>query len=84
MALPHPESRKDHHRKEDKPNSGGVVWYFFKRTINITDYLNANDEVNPAEDRTFGGVFHGWLVNLFYAESQCQFVKIPNFERVKS
>jgi hypothetical protein len=21
--------------------------------------------VNPAKDRTFGGVFHDWLVNLF-------------------
>src|SRR5258705_1629411 len=58
MAFPHPKSRKDHYRKEDKPNSGGVVWNFFKRTINVTDYRNANDDVNPAKNRTFGGIIH--------------------------
>src|SRR5215471_9694324 len=58
MAFPHPKSRKDHYRKEDKPNSGGVFWYFFKRTINITDYRNAKDDVNPAKNRTFGAFFH--------------------------
>ena len=62
MAFPHPKSRKEHYRKEDKPNSGGVIWYFFKRTINIPDYRNAKDDVNPAENRTFGGVFHDQFV----------------------
>jgi len=33
MAFPHPQSRKDHYRKEDKPSCGGVVWKPFKRTI---------------------------------------------------
>jgi hypothetical protein len=60
MAFPHPKSGKEHYRKEDKPNSGGVLWYFFKRTIDITDYRNANDDVNPAKNRTFGGYFHDW------------------------
>ena len=55
MAFPHPKSRKDNHRKEDKPNSGGVLWNFFKRTINITEYRNAKDNVNAAKNRTFGG-----------------------------
>jgi len=64
MAVPHPKSRKDNYRKEDKPNSGGVVWKFFKRTINVTEYRNAKDNVNPAQSRTFGGIIHNWFVNL--------------------
>src|SRR5713226_4736090 len=58
MAFPHPQSRKDHYRKEDKPSSGGVIWNFFKRTINITEYRNAKDDVNPAKNRTLGGIIH--------------------------
>ena len=58
MAFPHPKSRKEHYRNDDKPNTGGVLWNFFKRTINITEYRNAEDEVNPAKNRTFGGIFH--------------------------
>src|ERR1700687_2544146 len=58
MAFPHPQSRKDNYRHEDKPSSGCVVGDLFKRTINITAYRNAKDNVNPANDRTFGGLFH--------------------------
>jgi len=58
MAFPHPQSRKDHYRNKDKPSSGGVVWNFVKRTINIAEYRNTKDEVNPANNRTFGGIFH--------------------------
>src|SRR6266481_4928123 len=58
MAFPHPQSRKDNYRHEDKPSSGGVVWDLFKRTINIPDYRNAKDNVNPSKNRTFGGLFH--------------------------
>jgi len=58
MAFPHPQSRKDHYRKEDKPSCGGIVWKSFKRTIDITKYRNAKDDVNPAKNRTFGGIFH--------------------------
>ena len=58
VAFPHPKSRKEHYRNDDKPNTGGVLWNFFKRTINITEYRNAEDEVNPAKNRTFGGIFH--------------------------
>src|SRR6266436_4228665 len=35
MAFPHPQSRKDHYRKEDIPSWGGIVRKFFKRTIDI-------------------------------------------------
>ncbi len=38
-----------------KPSSGGVVWDFFKRTINVTEYRNGKDKVNPAKHRTGGG-----------------------------
>ena len=79
MALPHPKSRKNHYWKEDKPNSRSVVWNLFKRTVNVTDYRNGNDDVNPANNRTFSGFFHDWVVNLFYGESQCQLVVRANF-----
>jgi hypothetical protein len=49
---------------ETNRTTGGVVWKFFKRTINITDYRNSKDEVNPAKNRTFGGIIHDWFVNL--------------------
>ena len=69
MALPHPKSRQDHYRKEDKSNSRGVIWYLIKRTVDVTDYRNAYDDVNPANNRSFSGFFHDWAVNLFYGES---------------
>jgi hypothetical protein len=65
MAFPHPKPRKDKYRKGAKPNNGGVVWKFFKRTIKITDYRNAKGDVNPAKNRTFGGLIHDWFVNPF-------------------
>src|SRR5580693_3547028 len=58
MPFPHPQSRKDKYRNEDKPSSGGVVWNLVKRTVNVTDYRNAQDDVNPANNRTFGGITH--------------------------
>ena len=61
MALPHPQSRKDHSRKEDKPSCGGIVWKFFKRTVDITEYWDGKDDVNPAKNRTLGGSIHGRL-----------------------
>jgi hypothetical protein len=63
MAFPHPKSRKGNYWNGDIPNNGSVVWKFLKRTINITDYRNGEDEVNPAKYGTFGGLFHGWFVN---------------------
>ena len=58
MAFPHPKSRKRNYRKGDKPNNGSVVWKFFKGTINVTDYRNAEDDVDRAKDRTLGGISH--------------------------
>src|ERR1044071_6848092 len=53
MALPHPKSRKDNYGNGHIPNNGGVVRKFLKGTINVTDYRNPKDNVNPAKDRTF-------------------------------
>src|SRR6266576_5706370 len=62
MVFPHPQSRKDHYRKKDIPSWGGVVWKFFKRAINVTEYRNGKDDVNPAKNRTLGGIAdHGRL-----------------------
>ena len=58
MAFPHPQSRKDHYRDEDKPSGGGVVGKVFERTINITKYRNAKDEVDPSTNRTLSDFFH--------------------------
>ena len=58
MAFPHPQSGKDNYRDRDEPNDGRVVRKFFKRTVNISDYRNGKDDVNPAKDRTFGGFIH--------------------------
>src|SRR5579864_2267505 len=58
MAFPHPQARKDRDRNEHKPSRGGVVWNFVKRTVDIAEYRNAEDEVNPAKNRTFGDIFH--------------------------
>src|SRR5438045_2691160 len=64
MAFPHPQSRKDHYRNEHKPSRAGVVWNLVKRTINVTDYRNAKDNVNPAKNPTFCGLVHDWSVLL--------------------
>ena len=53
MAFPHPKSRKDNYRKEDIPNTAGVLLNFRRLTINVTAYRNATDDVNPAKNRTF-------------------------------
>src|SRR5439155_4462355 len=64
MVFPYPKSRKHNYRKEDKPNSGGILLNFRSRTINVTEYRNANDKVNRAKNRTFGGGIHNCFVNL--------------------
>jgi hypothetical protein len=58
MAFPHPKSGKDKSRNGDKPNHGGIVWQFLKRTVNIARDRNAQDEVNQARNPTFGGNTH--------------------------
>ena len=61
MAFPHPQSCEDNYRQGNIPDHGRVVWKFFKRTIDVTDYRNTKDDVYRAEDRTFCSIFHDWL-----------------------
>jgi hypothetical protein len=58
MALPHPKTGKGNHRDRDIANNGSVVWKFLKGTIDITDYRNGKDEVNPAKNRTHDASVH--------------------------
>ena len=83
MAFPHPESGKNKYRNGDKPNHRGVVWKFFKRTINITDYRNAKDKVNTAKNRTFGGTTHDWFVNLFSGETKPSSILRSEIENIR-
>jgi hypothetical protein len=69
MAFPHPKSRKEHYRNDDKPNTGGVLWNVFKRTINIPEYRNAKDDVNPAKNRAFRGLFHDLVCPPFIGDT---------------
>lgn len=75
MAFPHPQSRKDHHRNEDKPRCGSIVRKSLKRTINVTEYWNAEDQVNPAKNRTLGRSIHGRLRE----HSRCIVLPSPRF-----
>src|SRR5262245_44475049 len=58
MAFPHPQSRKGKNRNGDESNNGGVVGKFVERTVDITNGRNAEDDVNPAEDRTLSAFGH--------------------------
>ena len=80
MALPHPQSRKDHYRKEDKPGRESIVRKFFKRTVDIAEYRNTEDNVNPAKNQTLGALVHEdilLLVNAAGCVAGCfEFTKI--------
>src|SRR5208282_5458048 len=58
VAFPHPQPRKEQDRKNDIANREGVVWSIRRRIINVTEYRNAKDNVNPAKNRTFSRFFH--------------------------
>src|SRR5487761_2689076 len=61
MAFPHPQARKDYQGDDNKPNAGGVGWKHLKRAVNVTENRNAENDVNPAKNRAFGGFFHDWF-----------------------
>src|ERR1700739_2336364 len=67
MAFPHPQSRKEQYRKKAIPNSGRVVLSIRRRIIDVTNHRNAEDDVDPAKNRTFGGFFHDESVLLLSA-----------------
>src|SRR5262249_48861012 len=58
MTFPHPKPRKEQHRKKDIPNTVCVVVSIQRRIINVAEYRNATDDVNPAKNRTFGCFRH--------------------------
>lgn len=60
MAFPHPKSRKENHRKEDKPNSGGVLWHFCKRSMNIAEDRIENVCSLPSRPQCIRSSFQGW------------------------
>jgi hypothetical protein len=64
MAFPHPQSRKENRRKGDIADDGSVIGKVFERAVNISDYRDAEDDVDPAQNRTFDGVAHNWFVKL--------------------
>jgi hypothetical protein len=58
VPFPHPKPGKDNYGNGDIPNQGGVIWNLFERTINITDYRDGKNDVNPAKNRAFRDVIH--------------------------
>src|SRR5260370_32217091 len=42
----------------NRNNASGVKK---SRNMKITEYRNANDNVNPAKNQTFGGIRHDWF-----------------------
>jgi hypothetical protein len=78
MVFPHPKSRAKNYGKEDKPNSGRVVWNLFKRTIDIADYRSAKDNVNRAKNRTLVSLSmilfdeSGWVVGSISNSGICK------------
>jgi hypothetical protein len=67
MAFPHPQPCHHHYRKEDKPGCGGIVRKSFKRAIDIAEYRNGKDDVNPAKNQTCGARVHDVLISPFNA-----------------
>jgi len=63
MAFPHPQSRKEQYRKKDIPDTEGVVVSIRRRIINVPEYRNATDDVNPAKNRPCGTLAHNHLAS---------------------
>ena len=53
MAFPHPKSRNDKGRKKDEPHDGSEIGKFFVRAVNVTNNGNAENDMNPANNRPF-------------------------------
>src|SRR6478735_11197117 len=58
MTFPHPETGEKHHGKEHVAGRGRVVRKHLERAVDVADDRNGADEVDPAEDGTFGGLCH--------------------------
>src|SRR5579884_1349331 len=51
VPLPHPKSRSEKYRNEDKPHRRGIGLNLVEGAVDITDNRNPEDDVNPAENR---------------------------------
>ncbi len=58
MGGPHPKSGQSDGRNSNEAHNGGIVRKLIKRTIDIANDRNAEDEVNPARNRAFSGLSH--------------------------
>src|SRR5688572_12074046 len=58
VTLPHPQSRQNHHRKEDKPDEVSEIRERLERTVDVADDGDGKDDVNPANDRALSGFPH--------------------------
>src|SRR5205085_4869687 len=58
MTFPHPESGERQDWNGNKPDHRCVIRQLFKGAVNITDDRNAEHNVDPAKNRTFGGIIH--------------------------
>lgn len=58
LAFPHQKSCQDNDRKVEISKKRGVWLNHLRRTINITDQREAEENVNPAKNRTFGVWVH--------------------------
>src|SRR5882757_5964310 len=54
--------------------SSGMARKFFKRPIDVAEYRNAKEDLNPANNRPFGGFFHNGLVLPFIATAHACFI----------
>src|SRR5262249_20425320 len=70
VAFPHPQSRKNNYRNGYKPKNRGILGNLFKRSINVTDYGDAEDDVHRSKNQMYGGVIHELL--LFGKFFNCQ------------
>src|SRR6185437_13761671 len=66
MTFPHPKSRKDKCGNEDEPSGRGVVGNLVKRAVNVADYRNSQDDMNPAANGTLSGITHMQVLLWFF------------------
>jgi hypothetical protein len=64
MAFPHQDPREDHGGKVEVSEEMGIRLNLLRRTIDIADQGNAESNVNPAKNGTFGDVFHDFRYDL--------------------
>src|SRR5260221_11785144 len=64
VALPHPQPRQQHDGKEHESGRASIIRKHLERAIDVADDGDRADDVNPADDRTQGGIFHEWWFRL--------------------